>query len=280
MNEDSICVWGFNIPHSWLEPEDLEYLNGLPDLLPTVDWVWTEMDRVWQQLGLDGTQPLTEQSVGAFYGHPVWLMNGIFTALDPVSASHRKAIASYIRRSGARSVADYGGGFGELAGRIARISPETDVAIIEPYPSRVAQERLRSNSHIRFVPGLADGEYDVIVAQDVLEHVEDPIGLTGKLAAAVRDDGLVILANNFHPVIQCHLPSTFHLRHTFVAVTRALGLRHEGTVANAEHAHVFRRKGPLNLPRARRAETICRLLGPWINEGRRVASDAKKGVLR
>lgn len=55
--------------------------------MPTHDWVCDELDRVWHQFRLDNRRPLDEQPVGEFYRHPVWLMNGLFSAVDPTSAT-------------------------------------------------------------------------------------------------------------------------------------------------------------------------------------------------
>jgi len=255
------------VPGGWLTQDETDYLMSLPKTLPSVEWVWEEMDRVWHQFGLINRCPLAGQPIGEFYRHPVWLMNGIFTALDPISASHRDAIARYIGQMGAMSVADYGGGFGGLAQAIARTVPAANVSIVEPYPSSVSLNMLRGKSRIQFVSDLSAGGYGAIVAQDVLEHVEDPIHLACNIAAAVREGGVVIFANCFYPVIQCHLPSTFHLRHTFPLVMGAHGLRYLGRVKGAMHAQIFKRVGRIDLVSARRAEHISRMLGSALNLG-------------
>ena len=110
-----VLIWGCSVPSTSLSQDEIDYLSGLPPKLPTVEWAWGEMDRVWHQLELDNSRPLTGQQIGKFYSHPVWLMNGVFTAIDPDSVSHRDAIARYLGKIEAKSIADYGGGFGELA---------------------------------------------------------------------------------------------------------------------------------------------------------------------
>jgi 2-polyprenyl-6-hydroxyphenyl methylase/3-demethylubiquinone-9 3-methyltransferase len=207
-------------------------------------------------------------------------MNGVFTALDPVSASHRDAMARYLGEAGAKLIADYGGGFGELARAITRVNSNAEVFIVEPYPSRVGLEHLRCEPNIKFVSNLSAGDYDAIVAQDVLEHVADPIGLANEIASAVRVGGMVVFANCFYPYIQCHLPSTFHLRHTFPRVMKALGLRYLGSVEGALHVQVFRRTGALDMVRARHAELISRILGPALNFARAIMSHQKRLVGR
>ncbi len=276
----SVVVWGFSVPTNWLTTKQASYLAELPTELPTVEWIWEEMDRVWSKYRIDNRKPLSGQAVGDFYSHPVWLMNGIFTAVDPVSASHRRAIARYINEVGARAVADFGGGFGELALGLSRLNRYVGIDIVEPYPSRVAIERLSGVDNIKMVGHLASENYDVIVAQDVLEHVEDPIKMAHSIASGARKDGLVIFANCFYPVIQCHLPETFHLRHTFRFVMKALGLRYVGVVDGAAHAQIFRRTGVLDLAKARRAEAFSKTCGPALNRGRATLSALKRIVIR
>src|SRR5690606_34326321 len=112
-----------------------------------------------------------------------------------------------------------------------------------------------------FASDLGRDAYDVVIAQDVLEHVEDPVLLASKLASAVRVGGTVLFANCFYPVIECHLPSTFHFRHTFRFVMRALGLSYVGSIRGAEHAKIFRRHGSIELKKARYAEMASMKLG-------------------
>lgn len=275
-----ISIWGYSLPRASLVQAEVDYLIGLPQTLPTVEWVWAEMDRVWFHFNLDCRHALAGQTINDFYSHPVWLMNGIFTTLDPVSVSHRCAIARYLDKIEVKSIADYGGGFGELARAITKAIPDATVCIIEPYTSKIGQEQIRIESRIRFVSDLfSDSGYDAIIAQDVLEHVIDPIRLSFEIAAAVREGGQVIFANCFYPVIQCHLPSTFHLRHTFPWVMKALGLHFMGRIDGAAHAQVFERVGRLNFYRARHAEAISHLFGPVFNMAQAQLSRIKALVL-
>ncbi len=262
---NGVNLWGSTIPREFLNQAEYDYLASLPQRLPTVEWVWSEMDRVWEQLKLNNALPLAGQAIGDYYKHPVWVMNGVFTRLDPVSAGHRSAIASYIAQTGAANIADYGGGGGALAQALMRSMPNAKVSLIDPYPSRVSVGYLKNEPEIHFVSELSALGYDAIIAQDVLEHVEDPVRIAFDIAEAVREGGKAIFANCFSPVIQSHLPTTFHLKHTFHLVLRAMGLRYLGRVEGAAHAQVFERRGQLKLAGARRVETISRLLRPILN---------------
>jgi len=275
-----IVIWGVSLPTVALQQADINYLEKVASLeRPPIEWIWQEMDRAWNTLGLENRRALQGQAIGEFYSHPVWVVNGVFSAVDPVSVQHRDSIAEFVSRIGVKRAADYGGGFGELALRLHAVAPKIQIDIVEPYPSKLGMLRVAGKAGIQFVNEL-DGQYDCVIAQDVLEHVEDPIRLACEIAAAVREGGVVIFANCFYPVIQCHLPSAFHLRHTFPMVMRAHGLRYLGRVEGASHAQVFERTGRLDIVCARRAEHISRLLGSALNLARAAMVRLKRLVVR
>lgn len=273
-------VWGVELDESLLKDNEVEYLRSLPRDVPALEWVWSEMDRIWDKLGLDNRKSLSEQPIDEFYGHPVWIMNGIFTGRDGVSRGHREAIARFLKTCNAGEVADIGGGFGQLASSIREHAPQTSVTIWDPYPSRLAVEAFSGDTQVEFVDSPGGRKFDALIAQDVLEHIEDPIGLAHEMAQACNDDGFLIFANCFYPVIKCHLPSTFHLRHTFTFVMRAMGLRYIGPVEGAGHAQIFQRNGGLSIVDARRAERVSKTVGPALNRARKLAGRAKRTLLR
>jgi 2-polyprenyl-3-methyl-5-hydroxy-6-metoxy-1,4-benzoquinol methylase len=255
-------IWGVVIPTAALSAAELDYLRGLSEGVPSHEWLCAEIDRVWREFGLDNRCSFEGQPLDEFYRHPVWLMNGLFSAADTASALHRRAIAAHVAKLNPDAVADVGGGFGELALRISDATPAAKVHILEPFPSAVGEARLSRAPGVQFVSELEEHAYDVVIAQDVLEHVEDPVGLAIELARAVRPGGTAVFANNFTPVIQCHLPRTFHLRRTFPLVMRALGLTYVGRIAEAEHAQHFEVSSVLHVRRARVAERLSRLVAP------------------
>jgi len=258
--------WNQYIKSNLLSSFEREYLASWTNLSDiSVDDIWSEMDRVWGSFALDNSLPMGNQNISAFYAHPVWMLNGAFTALDPTSKRHRQAIAQNILELGAGKIADFGGGFGELARHITKTSPNVTVDIVEPYPSKLSQYLVNCKKQIRIVSGL-DGQYDCLVAQDVLEHVEDPIKLVAELVQATIDGGHLIFANCFKPVINCHLPGTFHLRHTFRWVVESLGLNYCGNVKNAQHALIFQRKDDAyDLQLCRKREWLSKKIDPWFN---------------
>lgn len=262
---DTIKIWGEYISRKLLSEENARFLESVPGEIPDVQWIWREMDKAWDSFCLDNARGLGDQPIGDFYGHAVWIANGIFSMADKDSSDHRKAIAAYLSGCSANQVADYGGGFGGLAVAIAAGNPQARVSIVDPYASKVGMERFNDHPQIRFTSGFQPPGYDAVVAQDVLEHIEDPIGAAIRICDAVETGGRAIFANSFEPVIKCHLPCTFHLRHTFPWVMRAIGMQYIGRVPGAPHAQVFLKSGPSLPARGRRAELVSRRLGPWLN---------------
>ena len=224
-----------------------------------------EMDKIWSDFNLDNKKPQRSQhdAIGKFYSHPVWILNGIFSELDDVSKKHRVAIAEHIRNLTPNRVADYGGGSGVLARCISTVAPAL-VDIIEPYPSQYFLDRLKNFSNINLVPVLVP-EYDIVVAQDVLEHVDDPVGLAVELISATKMNGHLIFANCFYPDIKCHLPSAFYLRHTFSTLMTYAGLKFIEYINGAEHALVFKRIGPIMNKELYTANKRAKVFGSLLN---------------
>ncbi len=219
--------------------DTLSYVEENFDRLGDVNDVWQAMDEEWDRCGA-GFNPESQNAVSRFYASPVWTLNGLFTEVDPTSVGHRQAIADFISEMKPKVVIDYGGGFGSLARQIAERLPEASVILVEPYPSDFAR-LLAQDHHNMEIRSDLPKRCDVIVAQDVLEHVLDPIGDFAMLLKAVAPGGTVITANCFKPVIKCHYPSTFHLNFTFKHVVPPLGCRYGGKVAGAEHAEIYHR---------------------------------------
>lgn len=278
----TLDLWGFSIDASWIDSHSAAYLARFAASSPPgAETIWREMDRVWREMGLSNKGPQDPARVEAFYRHPVWILNGIFTATDPVSVSHRIAISNIASRLNAGSVADYGGGMGELGVCIAEAKSDCRVDVVEPFSTSIALARAANRPGVAFVRELRAG-YDLVIAQDVLEHVEDPIGLAARLCEATRPGGHLIFANCFFPVIECHLPGTFHLRHTFPWVMAMSGLEYLGRVPGAEHAQLFRKRGKVRIDALRRRESWSRVIGPLAIKARALASRllAASGLIR
>lgn len=241
---------------------------------PPVADIWRRMDEVWGGTVEDGL------STRAFYLHPIWLVNGIFTAADDASRAHRQAIAEWIVSRQCRRIADVGGGLGGLALAIAQRADSVEVDIVEPFVHPLARQRSARARGVRYVDSLG-GQYDAVIAQDVLEHVDDPLALAFDVVSAIRPGGFALFANCFFPVIKCHLRHTFHLRHSFPWVVAPLGITCVERIPGAEHGLVFlRHEGPPDLAAARRREKVSRLFGPVANAVHGVALRFYLGIRR
>jgi 2-polyprenyl-3-methyl-5-hydroxy-6-metoxy-1,4-benzoquinol methylase len=241
--EKQLNIWGERVPRDIFSEEELDYLLSFADTpLPSLEQIWQEMDRVWDNFDLDNRVPLEKQKTAAFYSHPVWILNAFYTGADPVSVGHRRSIAQYVGTLNPKRVADYGGGGAELARNLSSAVSDAVIDIVEPFPTSLGKYRVHDLKNVHFVDDL-NGAYDVIIAQDVLEHVEHPISIAEVIAAALRPGGIAIFANCFRPVIKCHLPRTFHLRNSFRHIVKLGGLDHIGAVRGAGHVEIYSKKG-------------------------------------
>lgn len=255
-----------DLAHYTLTPAERTAIEGLLAQVgddPSLEQLWSLMDQAWGRHGCDNCQPVPEQ-LASFYGDPVWLLNGMFVEQHAESMGHRQSITAAIAALSPRRVVDVGGGFGTLARLLATALPEAEIAICEPYPPRHGIESCQPYANIRFVPELTTQSYDVLVSTDVLEHVPDPLVLLAGMVEAVRPGGHLLIANCFFPVIACHLPATFHLRHSFNSFCCALGLE-VLSPCTGSHATIFRRAKVLEPDWAclRAMERRSQRLFPW-----------------
>lgn len=221
-----------------LTREDADYLREHWNALADVDAVWACMDSEWDRTDA-GYSAEDQAKIGQFYASPVWLLNGIFTQADGESRQHRMAIADRVAMLDPSHVVDFGGGFGSLARTIRERCPEARIEIIEPFPTQLAKA-LAAKSGVQYAAALPKGA-DVILAQDVLEHVTDPLELFGQLLSSLDPGGTIITANCFHPVIKCHYPGALHFAFTFRHIAPALGCRFVGSVPGVDHAEIYRK---------------------------------------
>lgn len=203
----------------------------------TLHELYQLMDEVWLACGCDPSQ-YDDEKYTAFYRHPIWLLNGIFIEQHEESLEHRSVIAETIRDKGSASVLDFGGGFGTLARMIAAALPACKVDIWDPFPPQHGIQACKVFPGIQFVSSPHDNAYDALVCTDVLEHVHDPLNLLADMVRKVRVGGVLIIYNCFYRVIQCHLPCTFHLEHTFDEFCGLLGLGVEGKTKDG-HATIY-----------------------------------------
>ena len=196
------------------------------------------MDQIW--VACNFHKSVSPQQLSEYYSHPVWLLNGLFIEQHHISMQHRHAIGHWInQQKKIKSVLEYGSGFGTLARTIAQNDPGITVHIHEPYPHPLAVTRISEYPNIQFVSGLS-GKYDCLVSTDVLEHVHDPLQILSKLIATVKNQGFLLLANNFYPVIKCHLSQNYHFRYTFSFFTWLMGMDLIGPCTDS-HGQIYQK---------------------------------------
>lgn len=267
------------VTEAGLSEADLRTIRGMlartPGRAPSLAEIWRFMDEVWAALGCDERRP-DPARLAAFYRHPVWALNGMFAEQDAVSRGHRTAIAAWLRTLAPARVLDFGGGYGGMARMAAAALPGATVEVYEPFPSATALALAAAHPNLRYVAELNRG-YDAALCLDVLEHVPDPLPPFAALAGALRSDGQLVIANNFYPVVRCHLPGTFYLRYTFPLFAGLLGLRREGRIP-AALADVYRKTAdhPPSWPALRALETVSRAAFPAL----RVAHRAHRALRR
>lgn len=221
---------------------------------PSLRQVWAAMDFVWDAIGADNRNPSPEH-LSRFYSHPVWLLNGLFIEQHAESLNNRRGFTDWIASVRPRRVADFGGGYGTLARMVGAALPDASVEIVDPFPRPEAVRANAGHPNVTFADALS-GEYDVIVATDVFEHVEDPVGLFLDVAQHIPVGGHALIANHFAPSIKCHLPRTFHLAATWDAVMALAGFER---AASAPYGGAWRRAAPPRPERLiRRVEALSR----------------------
>ena len=217
----------------FIAPSDLELINQSDqewldnvfnrfDGFPSLEQIWQLMDEVWYKLKCDSE--VIDIRIDEYYSHPVWLLNGLFTEQHEQSLANREGFTSWVIDQNPQRVADIGGGFGTLARMISNRCGNVEVDIIEPYPHQVSIERAKNNHNVRYRKSL-EGKYDILIATDIFEHVEDPLALVAQTGISLRQGGSYLIANRFQPVIQCHLPQCFHFRYTWDRALEKMGFR-------------------------------------------------------
>jgi 2-polyprenyl-6-hydroxyphenyl methylase/3-demethylubiquinone-9 3-methyltransferase len=231
---------------------------------PELEDIWRLMNDVWDEMGCNNEKP-DWGKIREFYNHPVWILNGLFIEQHDLSMKHRHTISDWIIREKLTNVLDYGGGFGTLARLIAAKNASASIDVYEPHSSDYVILRTAGYPCIRYISSF-DRTYDCLVSIDVTEHVTDPLKLLSEQIDLVRQGGYLLIANNFWPVIKCHLPVTFHLRYTFNMFVKLMGLELIG-FCEGSHAILYRKQKTIHFDwrKIRRYEQISKFLFHVLN---------------
>jgi 2-polyprenyl-3-methyl-5-hydroxy-6-metoxy-1,4-benzoquinol methylase len=235
---------------NWIEKTISNYRDGEI----SIKQMWALLDQIWNLYNCDDKE--IDERIANFYKHPVWLLNGIHIESDQLSLSNRIEICNWINEKSIKRIADFGGGFGSLARLIAENCNDCEVEVIDPYPHYIGRKLSEKYPNLKYVEQL-NGKYELIIATDVFEHVEDPLRMVEETSRHLVIGGQYLIGNCFEPVIKCHLPSTFHFRGSWSRILTTLGLRY---VENINYIQVFTRDDHLNLPEARKLESKSRLI--------------------
>ena len=257
------CVKQMPIDFSNLAAADRESIAALLSRIgtanPTLEQLWGGMDRIWDDLGCDNRK-IAPEKLKQFYGHPIWLLNGLFIEQHALSIEHREGFARWVASRNPRRVADFGGGYGTLARLIASECRGAEIHVIEPHPHAAALKKSACYSNLTFKSNFV-GQYDVIIATDVFEHIQDPIAAVEKTSMHLKRGGCYVIANCFYPVIKCHLPHLFHFRHTWDYVMASMNLKRVETVV---YGAAYLKTRDVNATTARCVEAMSKIAFPVV----------------
>ena len=263
------------------EKDEIEKLLKREDkgLQTDLEQMWYLMDLIWDDYNCDNKN-LNWDSIGKFYSHPVWLLNGLFIEQHEVSMGHRHAISDWIVKNNFKNVVDYGGGFGTLARLIAEKNTSIRMNIYEPHPSEFGLKRASEFNNINIIEEL-DSNYDCLMSTDVLEHVPDPLNDFSNMIKSVKLNGYLVIANAFFPMIQCHLPQDFHFRYSFNQFAKMMGLEVIG-ILEGSHATIFKKveKVEPNWNKIRFYEKLSKTAFPIIEILKPVIKPIKRLILK
>ena len=248
-------------------------------ILDDLSQMWYLMDLIWDDHNCDNKN-LNWDSIGKFYSHPVWLLNGLFIEQHEVSMGHRHAISDWIVKNNFKNVVDYGGGFGTLARLIAEKNTSIKMNIYEPHPSEFGLKRASEFNNINIIEKL-DSNYDCLMSTDVLEHVSDPLNDFSNMIKSVKLNGYLVMANAFSPMIKCHLPQDFHFRYSFNQFAKMMGLEVVG-ILEGSHATIFKKteEVELNWNKIRFYENLSKFIFQIIEVLKPVIRPIKRLILK
>lgn len=147
--------------------------------------------------------PASPEEIAAFYRESECLGDDLEAwHATPERQEWTQAIVEIARNNGVKSVLDVGAGTGRDLKALVKAIPVIQTTSVEP------NDTLRRNLFDSY-PDISqvDGDFDLVVCIDVLEHVPDPDALLAEIMARVKLGGLLIEATATHDQsTPLHLP--------------------------------------------------------------------------
>ena len=185
----------------------------------TIPELWALMDKAW-----DENLPKNESDILKYYAHPVWWLNAKIEETDRISIKHRLIAVNLARAYHPRKALDRGGGYGLLTRMAYQLLPDVEIHLEDVIDSEAASAMVADLERVRVV-AKSEPPYDVIWSIEVIEHLTDPIREIYDLNHLLRIGGALITSYSFYPMIKCHLPQNYYLRHAFHRLVPLLGFR-------------------------------------------------------
>lgn len=131
------------------------------------------------------------------------MVNGLPPHFERDAALAKYLIYSGLIKAGDR-VLDYGAGWGGLAIQLSllnvRYELDVSISVYEPYSRMREYIEAKSNGNIDIREKLdGDTKYDLLIAKEVIEHVEDPSGLVTTMRNRLTKYGRLFLTTPGHP---------------------------------------------------------------------------------
>lgn len=223
---------------------------------PSMEELFLLLDKVW-----DNNPPFDVEGFARYYKHPVWWLNAKMEELHRVSIEHRLLAVAMAQKHAPRKALDRGGGYGLLVRMAHAAMPETLLDVEDLVNAGVLAGHFKGLERVRVV-SKPDAVYDVIWSIEVFEHLPDPIQEAYALNLLLRTGGVLITSYSFYPIIKCHLPQNFFLRHVFHRLLPFLGYRCDGCERPGITIWTFRKMHDCSRARLRMVKLVVLCLRP------------------